>query len=82
MKEDQIIEIWDVFKEYISDKNKDTAANHFVDYLLGKDVEVSVLQGLVGYDSSLDEAIELVVGDEEVDEDEDDGDYGYEDEEY
>jgi len=82
MEEDQIIEIWDVFKEYISDKNKDTAANHFVDYLLGKDVEVSVLQGLVGYDSSLDEAIELVVGDEEVDEDEDDGDYGYEDEEY
>jgi len=82
MEEDQIIEIWDVFKEYISDKNKDTAANHFVDYLLGKDVEVSVLQGLVGYDSSLDEAIELVVGDEEVDEDEDDLDYGYEDEEY
>jgi len=82
MEEDQIIEIWDVFKEYISDKNKETAANHFVDYLLGKDVDVSVLQGLVGYDTSLDEAIELVVGDEELDEDEDESDYGYEDEEY
>ena len=27
MEEDLIIEIWDVFKEYISDKNKETAAN-------------------------------------------------------
>lgn len=82
MEEDQIIEIWDVFKEYISDKNKDTAANHFVDYLIGKDVEVSILQGLVGYDTHLDEAIELVVGDEELEEAEDEDDYGYEDEDY
>ena len=34
MEEDLIIEIWDVFKEYISDKNKETAANHFVDMLI------------------------------------------------
>jgi len=83
MEEDQIIEIWDVFKEYIADKNKETAANHFVDYLLGKDVEISVLRSLVGYDTHLDEAIELVAGDEQEDDyDSDDTDYGYEDEEY
>jgi hypothetical protein len=82
MEEDLIIEIWDVFKEYISDKNKETAANHFVDFLTGKDVDISVLKGLVGYDSHLDEAIELVVGEEEEEEefDEDDWDYN-EDEE-
>jgi len=68
MEEDLIIEIWDVFKEYISDKNKETAANHFVDFLTGKDVDISVLKGLVGYDSHLDEAIELVVGEEEEEE--------------
>jgi hypothetical protein len=81
MEEDLIIEIWDVFKEYIADKNKDTAANHFVDFLLGKDVETSVLKALVGYDSALDDAIELVTNedDEESDSDED-WDY-YEDEE-
>jgi hypothetical protein len=74
MEEDLIIEIWDVFKEYVSDKNKDTAANHFVDFLLGKDVEQSVLAALVGYDSHLDNAIELVLDeDEELD---DDIDYG------
>ena len=76
MEEDLIIEVWDVFKEYISDKNKETAANHFIDFLLGKDVDTGVLKGLVGYDSHLDEAIELVVG-EEVEEDIDEEDYDY-----
>ena len=79
MEEDLIIEIWDVFKEYVSDKNKETAANHFVDFLLGKDVELSVLQGLMGYDTHLDNAIQLVVDenkDEEDDIDEEDYDYG------
>jgi hypothetical protein len=81
MEEDLIIEIWDVFKEYISDKNKDTAANHFVEFLLGKDVDNSVLQSLVGYDTSLDEAIELIIDqDQEDEEDEDDWDSYEEDE--
>jgi membrane protease subunit (stomatin/prohibitin family) len=79
MEEDLIIEIWDVFKEYISDKNKDTAANHFVDFLLGKDVETDVLKSLVGYDSSLDEAIALVIDEGEIDDYEDDDGY-YEEE--
>jgi hypothetical protein len=80
MEEDLIIEIWDVFKEYISDKNKDIAANHFVDFLLGRDVETSVLNALVGYDSALDEAIALVV-DEDAEEDTDENDWdSYEEE--
>jgi hypothetical protein len=80
MEEDLIIEVWDIFKEYISDKNKEIAANHFVDFLLGKDVEPSVLQSVMGYDSNLDEAIKLVLDDEEVDEDEEDDLDHYEDE--
>jgi hypothetical protein len=70
MEEDLIIEIWDVFKEYISDKNKETAANHFVDMLIGKDVELGVLKGLVGYDPHLDDAIELATQDEFEEDDE------------
>jgi hypothetical protein len=77
MEEDLIIEIWDVFKEYISDKNKETAANHFVDFLTGKDVDVDTLKSLVGYDAALDDAIELIVGEEEQDEDFDEDDYSY-----
>jgi len=70
MEEDLIIEIWDVFKEYISDKNKETAANHFVDMLIGKDVEISVLKGMMGYDPHLDDAITLATQDEFEEDDE------------
>jgi hypothetical protein len=79
MEENLIIEVWDVFKEYIPEKNKDTAANHFVDFLLGKDVDQSVLEALVGFDSHLDDAIELVL-DKETEDDYTDDDEYYEDE--
>jgi hypothetical protein len=79
MEEDLIIEVWDVFKEYIPEKNKDTAANHFVDFLLGKDVEQNVLEALVGYDSHLDNAIDLVLDKDNDDVTDDENDY-YEDE--
>ena len=82
MEESLIIETWDIFKEYIAEKNRDTAASHYVDFLVGKDVELSVLEGLMGYDPNLDQAIELVVGNEISDEEDDSDDYGYEDEEY
>jgi hypothetical protein len=81
MEESLIIEIWDTFKEYVPEKNRETAASHYVDFLTGKDVDTSVLEGLMGYDPHLDSAIELVVGENEEIE-EDDEDYGYEDEEY
>jgi hypothetical protein len=77
MDEDLIIEVWDIFREYVSDKNKETAANHYVDFLVGKDVELSVLEGLMGYDPHLDNAIELVVNDNKDDEDDVDTDYDY-----
>jgi hypothetical protein len=74
MEEDLIIELWDVFKEYISEKNREVAANQYVDFLLGKDVELEVLEGLTGYDPHLDDAIQLVVGEEKEQEDPDDED--------
>ena len=79
MEEQLIIEVWDTFREYVSDKNKETAANHYVDFLIGKDVELSVLEGLMGYDTHLDDAIQLVIDenkDEDDDIDEEDYDYG------
>jgi hypothetical protein len=81
MEESLIIEVWDTFKEYVPEKNRETAANHYVDFLTGKDVELSVLEGLMGYDPHLDIAIELVVGENEDSEDNND-DYGSEDEDY
>lgn len=65
MNEDLIIEVWDIFKEYVPEKSRDMVANQYVDFLLGKDVELSTLESLRGYDDHLDEAIELVVGDDQ-----------------
>jgi hypothetical protein len=82
MEEDQIIGVWDTFKDYIPEKNRETAANHFVDFLVGLDVELSVLKSVMGYDPHLDDAIQLIINensDEDPDVDEDDIDY-YEDE--
>lgn len=80
MEESQIIEIWDIFKEYVSDKNKETAADHYVNFLLGKDVELSVLESLLGYDKYLDTAVELALGEyEDDDEDDDEDDWDYDD---
>jgi hypothetical protein len=81
MEEDQIIGVWDTFKDYIPEKNRETAATHFVDFLIAQDVELSVLESVMGFDSHLDSAIQLIV-DEFNDENEiDEDDIYYEDEE-
>jgi hypothetical protein len=81
MEESLIMEVWDTFREYIPDKNKEMAANQYVDFLLGKDVDTSVLEGLMGYDPYLDDAIKAVIDEtKEWEESEDDGDYYEEDE--
>jgi hypothetical protein len=82
MEEQLIIEIWDTFREHISEKSRETAANQFVDFLIGKDVDSSTLEGLLGYDPHLDDAIEIVLDEHrEEDEDIDDLDFGDEEEE-
>ena len=84
MDEILVMEIWDMFREYIPEKNKEVAANQFIDFLLGKDFESSDLEGLMGYDPHLDTAINLVIGEESGQNDNNpDDDYGYaEDEDY
>ena len=34
MEEDLIIGVWDTFKDYVPEKNRETAATHFVDFLI------------------------------------------------
>jgi hypothetical protein len=83
MEESMIIEVWDTFKEYISEKHKDNAAAQYVDYLLGKEMPISVLESYIGYDSHLDDAIKTVVAEEKgFDEEEEDLDDFNEDEDY
>jgi hypothetical protein len=84
MEEDLIIEIWDTFKEYVPEKNRDNAASHFVDFLIGRDVEMSVIESLSGFDPHLDTAIETVLDEENgyVDDEDEDADWDrYDDDE-
>ena len=82
MEEQLINEIWDTFRDNIPEKGRETAAAQFVDFLVGKDVEIETLEGLLGYDPHLDSAIELVLeehhGEEETIDDYD----GEEEEDY
>ncbi len=83
MEESLIVEIWDTFREYIPEKNKEVAAHQYVDYLLGKDIEIAALETLMGYDPHFDIAIKAVMDEEaEWGEEEDSGDYYDEDEDY
>lgn len=77
MEENLIIETWDLFREYISEKQRDLAAEQYIDFLVGNDVEMSTLESVKGYDPSLDRAINLIAETtDELDEEEEweDGD--------
>lgn len=78
MEESLIIEIWDTFKDYVPEKNRETAAEQFVDFVISKDVEISTLESLLGYDPHLDSAITAALEELNDDEDEiDEEDYNY-----
>jgi hypothetical protein len=83
MEEDLIIEIWDTFKEYVPEKNRENAAAHFIDFLIGRDVEMSVIESLLGFDTHLDNAIEVILEEtNDIDGGDKDGDWDrYEDDE-
>ena len=82
MEESLIMEVWDTFREYVPEKNREMAANQYVDFLLGKDVETSILEGLLGYDPHLDDAIKTALEDEGGNAEEEDYDSYEEDEDY
>lgn len=79
MKEDLIADIWTLVIEHIPEKYRKDTASDFVNTLLDYGIKDTTLQGLVGVDPYLDDAIEYVIdGDEIVDSD--DEEY-YDDEE-
>ena len=82
MDEQLIMTVWDMFREYIPEKNREMAANQYVDFLLGNDIDVDTLQAYTGYDSHLDSAIKAVTDDESEDAEDEYNEDGYEDEDY
>jgi len=77
MKEDLIADIWTLVIEHIPEKHRKDLAADFVNTLLDYGIKESTLQGLVGVDNYLDDAIDYAIDGEEIEEE---NDY-YEDEE-
>ena len=57
MNESQIVEIWQLFKEYVDKKNVDIAAERYIDLLADYGIGDDVMTATLGTDSVLDHAI-------------------------
>lgn len=75
MKEELIADLWTLVVEHISEKSRGDVASDFVNTLLDYGIKESTLQSLVGVDSYLDDAINYVTDGEELDGEEDGGEY-------
>jgi len=75
MNEEQIVDIWDLFKEYLDKKHTDIAVEKFVDLLADYGVRDETFMAVLGHDSMLDAAINYYLDiDYELTEDDDDWD--------
>ena len=75
MDENQIIDIWSVFKEYIDKKSVEDVAERYVDTLVDYGVSDLTLRDCLGQDNVLDEAIEYYLDDVEDDLESDNSDW-------
>jgi hypothetical protein len=72
MDEDQIADIWNLFKNYLDKKQSELVAEKFVDLLVDYGVDDLTLKSSLGNDKLLDAAIQYYL--------EDDSDDDYEEE--
>ena len=86
MEEQLIFEIWDTFRDHIPEKGRGIAAEQFVELLVNNDVDLGTLEGLMGYDPQLDDAVQAILDDHKEEEEEEEkdeyDDWGEEEEDY
>jgi hypothetical protein len=82
MNENQIADIWMLFKEYLDKKTQDVAAERFVDLLADYGISDGTIRSAAGFDDTLDDAISYYLDQDldDTDEEETDYDYGEDDE--
>ena len=74
MTEEQVVDVWGLFKEYIDKKQLEIVAEKYVDLLADYGTSDQVLIESLGSSASLDEAINYYL-DSDEDEDYDEEDY-------
>lgn len=77
MNENQIADIWMLFKEYTDKKSLDVLTERYIDLLADHGISDKTLEAAIGFDEDLDEAIEYYLDQdsEENYEDEDNWDH-------
>jgi len=76
MNENQIADIWMLFKEYIDKKLLDVVAERYVDLLADHGISDKMMESATGVDDELDSAIEYYL-DQGADDEEDYNDDSY-----
>jgi len=71
MEEDSIIEIWNTLKEYISTKDRQTAADHLVSILVDLGVSEDAIAKLGEEDKYVEQSVKDALPEEELVDDED-----------
>jgi hypothetical protein len=72
MNENQVADIWMLFKEYLDKKAVEIAAERYIDLLADIGVSDKVISSAAGHDEALDEAIEYYLDEEDEDDYEED----------
>lgn len=68
MNDEQIVDVWNLFKNYLDKKHIETAAERFVDLLADYGVDDITFKECLGSENTLDQAISYYL-DDDVDED-------------
>lgn len=58
MNENQIADIWMLFKEYVDKKTYEALAERYVDLLADHGISDKIIQAAIGFDETLDNAVE------------------------
>jgi len=65
MNDEQIADVWNVFKNYLDKKHIETAAERFVDLLADYGIDDITFKELLGTDKDLDNAIQYYLEDDD-----------------
>ena len=74
MNEENIADIWTLFKEYLDKKQIEIVAEKFVDLMADYGVSDQTLKEVMGHDLTLDEAIHYYLVLDNIDDDEEEWD--------
>ncbi len=81
MNENQIADIWMLFKEYLDKKTIDLVAERYVDLLADHGISDKIIGAASGNDDALDDAISYYLDEESGDDEYEEDNWDYDDEE-